>query len=171
MVMSLQELPDDLGLTLAWAPVPAVEQVEVLDRFNGVPTLGIFSADGERTLFWRTLGYVSAKISIWLYMPMDEYAEHHVSSRDPSDILTGLLFQSPADRYVAVGVTGSDYRISFEREWKVAAGLSAHAVIDEMLDFLLEALELMLEQDLPPTRREMMVRASCAVRELVAAGA
>src|ERR1700683_1686384 len=67
MVMSLQELPDDLGLTLAWAPVPAVEQVEVLDRFNGVPTLGIFSADGERTLFWRTLGYVSAKISIWLY--------------------------------------------------------------------------------------------------------
>jgi hypothetical protein len=135
--------------------------------------LGIFSADGERTLFWRTVGYVPAKISIWLYVPMDEYAEHHVPSSDPSDILTGLLFQSPTDRYVAVGVTVSDYRISFEREWKVTAGLSAHAVIDEMPDFLLEVLEvleLMLQQDLPSTRREMMVRASRAVRELVAAG-
>ena len=30
------------------APVPAIENVEVLDRFNGVPTFGLFSAGGER---------------------------------------------------------------------------------------------------------------------------
>ncbi len=40
----------------AWAPMRAIENVEVLDRFNGVPTLGLFSAEGERALFWRALG-------------------------------------------------------------------------------------------------------------------
>jgi hypothetical protein len=164
----VNQLPE-LG-NLAWAPVPAIERVEVLDRFNGVPTLGIFNADGERTLFWRALGYVPTEISIWLYVPMTDAAERHVTACDPSDVLTGPLFQSPVSRYVAVGVTDSDYRITFEREWNVAAGRSAAGVIDELLDFLLEAFNVMLEQDLPPTRREMMVRASHAVRELVTAG-
>jgi hypothetical protein len=36
---------------LAWAPVPAIESVEVLDRFNGVPTFGLFSTGGERQVF------------------------------------------------------------------------------------------------------------------------
>lgn len=26
---------------LAWAPAPGIENVDVLDRFNGVPTLGL----------------------------------------------------------------------------------------------------------------------------------
>jgi len=43
---------------LAWAPVPAIENVAVFDRFNGVPTFGLFSASGERQLFWRLTGYV-----------------------------------------------------------------------------------------------------------------
>jgi len=41
---------------LAWAPVPAIENVD--DRFNGVPTFGIFSSGGDRQLFWRVTGYV-----------------------------------------------------------------------------------------------------------------
>jgi hypothetical protein len=54
---------------LAWAPSPAFEEVEVLDRFNGVPTLGVFGKPGERILFWRALGYVPAdEISAWIYV-------------------------------------------------------------------------------------------------------
>jgi hypothetical protein len=41
---------------LAWAPLPAFEEVEVLDRFNRVPTLGTFGRPGEKILFWRVLG-------------------------------------------------------------------------------------------------------------------
>jgi hypothetical protein len=39
---------------LAWAPLPAFEEVDVLDRFNGVPTLGTFGKPGSKILFWRT---------------------------------------------------------------------------------------------------------------------
>jgi hypothetical protein len=38
---------------LAWAPTLEIENVDVLDRFNGVPTLGVFATSGERELFWR----------------------------------------------------------------------------------------------------------------------
>jgi hypothetical protein len=35
---------------LAWAPVPAIENVEVLDRFNGVPTFGLFTVSRYVTI-------------------------------------------------------------------------------------------------------------------------
>jgi hypothetical protein len=154
---------------LAWAPVPAIENVEVLDRFNGVPTLGLYSAGDDRVLFWRALGYVPSKFSIWLYVPVDGQAEQHLSCSEPDDMLTGLLFESPLDRYVTVGIASRDYRLVFEREWKVPSGLSAASVIGALLNFLNEALDIMLQQDLPPTRREMIGNASRAVRELASA--
>lgn len=154
---------------LAWAPVPAIENVEVLDRFNGVPTLGFFSAGSERTLFWRALGYVPEHVSIWLYVPVDEATEDRVCSSEPDDMLTGLLFESPVERYVTVGLAGGSYRLTFEREWNVPAGMAAADLIDALLDFLKEALDIMLLQDLPPTRREMMRSASRAVAQLASA--
>jgi hypothetical protein len=33
---------------LAWALLPAFEEVDVLDRFNGVPTLGTFGRPGSK---------------------------------------------------------------------------------------------------------------------------
>jgi hypothetical protein len=47
--------------------------------------------------------------------------------------------------------------------WAPALGL-----IDEMLEFLGEALDIAMQQDLPPVRRELMRTASEAVRELSA---
>ncbi|SRR5258708_7793539 len=151
---------------LAWAPVPAIERVEVLDRFNGVPTLGLFSSGGERTLFWRALGYVPEQLSIWLYVLAGPVTEDHLARGDADDLLTGLLFESPVGRFVTVGLADGGYRLTFEREWEVPAGQSAEDLIDGLLDFLKEALDIMLLQDLPPTRREMMRSASRAVREL-----
>jgi hypothetical protein len=64
---------------LAWAPLPAFEEVEVLDRFNGVPTLGTFGRSGEKILFWRALGYVPPEgFSVWLYVPLDAEDEQHL---------------------------------------------------------------------------------------------
>lgn len=48
---------------LAWAPLPAFEEVEVLDRFNGVPTLGVFGKPGDKILFWRAWGMFRHVIS------------------------------------------------------------------------------------------------------------
>ncbi|MEU8171229.1 hypothetical protein AB0B97_32480, partial [Micromonospora sp. NPDC049004] len=54
---------------LAWAPVTSVEKVEIFDRYNGVPTLGVFRTGGQAHLFWRVLGYIG-DISLWLYVPL-----------------------------------------------------------------------------------------------------
>jgi hypothetical protein len=96
---------------LAWAPSPAFEEVEVLDRLNGVPTLGVFGKPGERILFWRALGYVPADdISAWVYVPLSPADEKHLSSADPSELLHGLIFESDEWRRVTVGVA-SGYRL------------------------------------------------------------
>ena len=58
---------------LAWAPVPAIESVEVLDRFNGVPTFGLFRArvahpqdtDSQR-LLGDVLGFLLDALTIAL---------------------------------------------------------------------------------------------------------
>jgi hypothetical protein len=154
---------------LAWAPLPAIDNLEVLDRFNGVPTLGLFTAGGERQMFWRALGYVPDTFSIWIYVPVDAAGEQRLLGAESADLLAGLVFESRADRYVTVGVAG-DYRLIFEREWLLPAGMSPVDLLHEMLRFLNEALDLVLAQDLPPGRRELMRDASRAVKELAAAG-
>jgi hypothetical protein len=153
---------------LAWAPVPAIENVEVLDRFNGVPTFGLFTAAAEQQLFWRVLGYVPRSTSIWLYVPLNAAEESALSSSDSSDLLTGTVFQSPTARYATVGVA-RDYRLVFEREWQLPVGADPDRLIHEVLGFLGEALEMALAQDMPKARREIVYRTSQAVRELAAA--
>jgi hypothetical protein len=152
---------------LGWAPAPGIENVDIFDRFNGVPTLGLFSAGGQRNLFWRALGYVPRRMSIWIYLPLTEADEHHLSCADAADPLAGLMFNSPTKRYAAVGIA-LEYRIVFEREWHLPADAGADRLIDEMLEFLREALDIAMQQELPPVRRELMRTASEAVRELAA---
>jgi hypothetical protein len=155
---------------LAWAPLPAFEEVETLDRFNGVPTLGVFGRPGERALFWRALGYVPKRemsVSIWIYVPLDEADERRLEPDDASDLLNGLIFQSEAPRAVTVGIA-RDYRLLFEYEWVLPAGLSPNELLHEMIHFAAESLNETLKQ-VAPARRKDAQRASKAVRQLVAA--
>jgi hypothetical protein len=105
---------------LAWAPLPAFEEVEVLDRFNGVPTLGVFGGSGERTLFWRVSGYVPQpdEYSVWLYVRLAPEDEQHLDSVAPDDLLDGLVFNSGQPRWVTVGVA-HDNRLRYEFELKL----------------------------------------------------
>ena len=153
---------------LAWAPVPAIENVEVLDRFNGVPTFGLFSVAGERQLFWRAMGYVPRSTSIWLYVPLNAAEESALSSAGPSDLLKGTVFQSPTARYAKVGVA-RDYRLVFEREWRLPVDADLNRLTHEVLGFLTEALEIALGQDMPKAPWEIVHKTSQAIRELAAA--
>ena len=153
---------------LAWAPVPAIESVEVLDRFNGVPTFGLFSARGERQVFWRVTGYVPRSYSIWLYIPLTADDESRLSHAEPSDLLAGLVFGSSAPRYATVGVA-RDYRLIFEREWRIPQDTDSQRLLGDVLGFLLDALTIALSEDMPPARRELVYTTSEAIRELAAA--
>jgi hypothetical protein len=153
---------------LAWAPVPAIENVEVLDRFNGVPTFGLFSAGGERQLFWRITGYVPRSYSIWLYVPLTAADENRLAHSEPSDLLGSLVFRSQAPRYVTIGIA-KDYRLVFEREWHAPENSDPHRLLAEVLDFLLDALTIALNEDMPPARRELVYTTSEVIRELATA--
>lgn len=153
---------------LAWAPVPAIENVEVLDRFNGVPTFGLLTAAGERQLFWRLTGYVPRALSIWLYLPLTQQDEDRLAQAEPADLLSGLVFGSPAPRYATVGVA-KDYRLVFEREWQIPDDADTARILDDALDFLSGALTIALAEDMPPARREIVYTTSEAIRELATA--
>jgi len=150
---------------LAWAPVPAIENVEVLDRFNGVPTFGVFTAGGERQLFWRVTGYVPRSMSIWLYVPLTSADENRLAQAEPSDLLGGLIFRAPEPRYVTVGIA-RDYRLIFEREWRLPENSEQRTLLTDVLEFLHDALMIALSEDLPPARRLIVYTASEAIREL-----
>lgn len=153
---------------LAWAPVSAIENVEVLDRFNGVPTFGLFSVDGERQLFWRVTGYVPRAYSIWLYIPLAPADGGHLDDDAPGDLLEGIAFRSETPRYATVGIA-KDYRLVFEREWQVPAEADSNDLVRDVLSFLLGALTIALREDMPPARRELVYTASEAIRELASA--
>lgn len=153
---------------LAWAPLPAFEEVEVLDRFNGVPTLGVFGALGNRVLFWRVLGYVPRDgISAWLYVPLDEADEQHLADADSSSLMQGLVFQSSEPRAVTIGIA-FDYRLSLEYPWRLPANLSSEDLPRELLRALAAELRASVRRALTPSRKRAARKASRAIREELA---
>jgi hypothetical protein len=151
---------------LAWAPLPAFEEVEVIDRFNGVPTLGVFGKPGSRVLFWRVLGYVPAyDVSMWLYVPLDSAEEYRLESAESSGLLDELIFRSEVDRKVSVGLAVS-YRLLFEYEWVLPANSSPDDLVTALLRFSASALKR--ERVGARARRKAARRASKALEELAA---
>jgi hypothetical protein len=150
---------------LAWVPHAAVERVEILDRFNGVPTLGVLKQQDTDHLFWRAVGYVPDRFSIWIYAPIDDEDARHLEECGPTDLLDGLVFDSTRPRYVTVGVA-EDNRLFFEREWLLPESHASRSVRLSLLQFLLEALKIAQAQGLPPSRQEVVGRATRAVREM-----
>jgi len=57
----------------------------------------------------------------------------------------------------------------FEREWQIPQGASAERLLGDVLDFLLDALTIALDGDMPPARRELVYTTSEAIRELATA--
>jgi hypothetical protein len=153
---------------LAWAPYADTDRVEILDRFNGVPTLGVLTTRAGGHLFWRAAGYVSS-FSLWIYVPLIPADCTRLRECDDSALLNGLVFQSPGQRYVTVGLAENN-RLMFEREWVLPGSATERQLMRDLLSFLLEALTVALEQDLPACRREIVGRASRAVHELALSG-
>jgi hypothetical protein len=150
---------------LAWAPLTTIEAVEIFDRYNGVPTLGTVRAAGTSHLFWRAIGY-TADVSLWLYVPLTTSDCDQIDDDEGPGIVDGIVFRSPTQRFIAVGVA-VEHRLVFEREWRLPAGLQQSEILTPLLEFTSEALRMALDQDLPLSRRELMQRASEVVGHLV----
>ena len=153
---------------LAWAPFAETERVEILDRFNGVPTLGVLKIRDTNHLFWRVVGYVSS-FSLWLYVPLDKADCGHLDDCDAGELLNGVILQSARERYVTVGMADGN-RLFFEREWLLPAHADEETLTDELYPYLIEALQVARDQDLPASRREIVDRASRAMHDLVLHG-
>jgi hypothetical protein len=156
---------------LAWAPLSSLEEIEVLDRFNGVPTLGVFGTPGQKTLFWRALGYVPPhQVSLWLYVPLADEDEAHLENAEPSDLLQGLIINSRTRRTVIVGIA-HEYRIAFQFDWPMPRAAVQDDLIRELLSFTGSELADLLRHSITPSRKKEARRASKAVRELAVCAA
>jgi hypothetical protein len=151
---------------LAWIPLTSVEEVEIFDRYNGVPTLGVFRLGGQAHLFWRALGY-TGDVSVWLYVPLSPQDEACLENDEGPGLLDGTVFRSTHPRYVAVGIADFN-RLIFEREWIVPRELRQADIIRPLAEFIEESLQIALDEGLPPTRRQNVQKAQDAVRHLVA---
>lgn len=161
--MSKSVLPE-VG-NLAWAPITSVEEVEIFDRHNGVPSLGVFRTGNQKHLFWRALGY-TGDISFWLYAPLTSADEAALDDDEGPGILDGLIYQLQEERYVTVGAADY-YRLVFEREWRIPQGLNHQELPHALVEFVAESLQLALNEGLPSSRREIFQKAHEAARHLV----
>lgn len=152
--MTDESLKLDLG-NIAWAPVNSFITMEPLDRFNGVPTLGVLETKVGSYVFWRVLDHGVA--SAWLYVNISRRQRSALVKRG-DDALDGVLFQLKSDSYATLGLA-YDNRLFFEREMRLTAGLSPQDTYQMVVNYALEALQLALEHDLPPGRREKMIAA------------
>ena len=156
----------ELG-NLAWAPLASADQVVIFDRFNGVPTLGVVRSGSESDIFWRAAFYLS-DISLWLYVPLTE-EDLRVLFDDDEDqsLLDGRVFNGTEARYATAAVAFKN-RVVFEREWRIEPGQSGEEINSALTEFVSDALKVALKQDppLPPTRRDIVQRASEVVRQL-----
>ena len=80
----------------------------------------------------------------------------------------GSRASSSAPRYATVGVA-KDYRLVFEREWRIPQDTDSQRLLDHVLRFLLDAFAIALSEDMPPGRRELVYTTSEVIRELAAA--
>ncbi|MEU3453090.1 hypothetical protein ABZ671_05745 [Micromonospora sp. NPDC006766] len=162
--MSKSVLPK-LG-NLAWAPITSVEEVEIFDRYNGVPTLGVFRTGSVAHLFWRVLGY-TGDISLWLYVPLSDGDEQALDDDEGPGLLDGIVYHSPRQRYVTVGVADFN-RLIFEREWSIPAEAKRGEILHSLVEDVAAALQFAIEEGFPASRRENYRKAQEAVRHLVA---
>ncbi|MEU7980069.1 hypothetical protein AB0B63_16225 [Micromonospora sp. NPDC049081] len=143
-----------------------MEEVEIFDRYNGVPTLGIFRTGGQAHLFWRTLGY-TGDISLWLYVPLSDGDQEALGDDEGPGLLDGIVYQSARQRWVTVGVADY-YRLIFEREWSIPPNAKHGQILRSLIEDVTAALQLAIDGGLPPGRKENFKKAQEAVRHLVA---
>lgn len=143
---------------LAWAPSDSAVRVDILDRFNGAPTLGILRADPTH-VFWRVAPYVG-DVSVWLYIPAAGPDLARFAEDDGGDPLEGLVFRSPAARLVAVGVA-QDNRVLLALPWRLGPDLEPHHVVRALMRFTAQALGAVLRQGPLPAHRRPAVRHAC----------
>ncbi|MFI9639471.1 hypothetical protein ACIG87_05280 [Micromonospora sp. NPDC051925] len=147
-------------------PVTSVEEVEIFDRHNGVPSLGVFRTGSQSHLFWRALGY-TGDISLWLYVPLSDGDEETLEDDEGPGPLEEIVYHSPRQRYVTVGVANY-YRLLFEREWIIPVEAKHGQIVHSLIEDVTAALQLAIDEGLPASRRADFKKAREAVRHLVA---
>lgn len=153
----------DVG-NLAWAPVNDFTSVEMLDRFNGVPTLAVITTptEGEH-LVWRVIAV--GESSAWLYVALTPKLRRRLEKHAPD--LNEVLFRLRNESYATVGIAHGN-RLVFEREFHLPPGLTEDETADAVVEFVSKSLDIALRHELPRSRKLLIKRAK---RELVPSAA
>src|ERR1022692_3998525 len=134
-----------------WEPTLAADDdITVLRRFNGAPTLGLFTAAGQRYLFWQALGYVTDAFSLWVYVPVGELDE-----RETARLPYGIVFDSPSER-MALAALAQHNRLLFYHEWHIQPNMDLGELLRDLIHSLLVATETADRLEMPPDQYETL---------------
>ena len=103
-------------------PVPGAD-ADVVDAWNGAPTLVLFTASGDRYVGWRATGFGAERpeMSWWIYAPITP--EEEASGQFPG----GSILNGKHVREV-VSVLCADSRIAEYSRWHLGTGISEDAL-------------------------------------------
>lgn len=142
-----------------WAPA-GDDPVDVLDRYNGIPTMGVLDQEQGSVLFWQVWGYAMETDSLWLYVGLTSRERRAIAEMETGDPVDAFVLRAAVDRDVTLGVAYEN-RLLAERSARIPAGstasqvtkLAARAIRDvpvpgKVLDRLLERVRARAAGDL-----------------------
>jgi hypothetical protein len=121
---------------LPWCPMGVDVDVEVFDRHNGVPTLGMFDQEECVVFFWKVQGY-TGKDSLWLYTALTQSEARQVAESVGENPLDGVIVRAAVDRDAVVGVA-FEHRLMWEYRVRIPAG----SAVDEIMSLVAVAVRV-----------------------------
>lgn len=113
----------------AWRAVRDVENIEILNRDNGVPTVGCAHTKRRSILFWRATELDNA--SLWIYLRIG-WRDKRLLRRNPAGgLLDGVVYGLRRERRAILGAADGGVLTNWVR-WRIPASADAERLTDEL---------------------------------------
>lgn len=107
----------------AWSAVRDADEIEILNRNNGVPTLGSAHTRRDCVLFWHA-AFEDDEASLWIYLKLGRRDKRRLRRNKVGHLLDGVTLGLRKERPAVLGVAYRGDLIAWA-PWQIPAGASA----------------------------------------------
>lgn len=147
----------------AWDAVRDADEIEILNRNNGVPTLGSAHTGRDCVLFWHAA--LDDDVSLWIYLKLGRGDKRLLRRNKVGHLLDGVTLGLKKDRAAALGIAYRGDLIALA-PWQIPAGASA----EELEPYLVATAAGILEPKAEAVKRADASRKSSTPSQPVATG-
>lgn len=109
----------------AWDAVRDADEIEILNRNNGVPTLGSAHTRRDCVLFWHAA--LDDDVSLWVYLKLGRGDKRLLRKNKVGHLLDGVTLRLQKSRAAALGIAYRGDLIALA-SWEIPAGASAESL-------------------------------------------